>query len=774
MPTTCRSPRTRIRANSRPEAVVVGLVLAACFVSVSACATAPGPVVKSQRLLLKPPNPKPKSIADPGFLADFAKTYRFRLGQPRSLQITPDGKTVLFLRSGSRSFVQDLYALDVASGKERVVLSAESLLKGAAEHLSAEEKARRERMRQTARGLASYALSRDGKRLLVPLSGRLYVVNRATSKVVELATPKGKYALDPQLNRGGTHVSYVIDGDVYVYDISKGKERRLTALATKNVSYGSAEFVAQEEMRRRHGNWWSPDGKVLLIQRTDNTGVERLHTYDPAHPERASRGSAYPRPGKKNALVSLSLHGIRAGKPVPVKWDAVTHPYLVKVVWGRNGPLTICVQDRAQREILVLAVDRRSGKTTKLLTERDKAWLNIDPQMPRWLKSGGFLWTSERGGAWQLELRGKDGRLVRALTKPDFGYRKLAGLDAAAGKLWIVASKDPTQAHVWQIALGGKGALDGNVAAQQLTKAPGQHGLLWDKDSGVGVRTSNTVTGGSSWHVVGADGKPLAQIKSVAAKASFKPQVTFHTVGDKKYRAMLFKPRNFDPKFRYPVVVYVYGGPHWAVVNQSSSRLLMRQWIADHGYLVASFDGRGTPHRGRAWERAISGNFIAAPMADQVAALKALAKQVPQMDTRRVGIFGWSFGGYFSSMAVMRRPDVYKCAVAGAPVADWRDYDTHYTERYIGMPKTNKAGYDDSSVLTWAPKLSRPLLVIHGTADDNVYFAHAIKMSDAMFRAGVHHEFLPLTGFTHMVADPAVLKSLYGRILGHFGRCFGR
>lgn len=293
---------------------VVAVVYVAVALTTSACATAPKPVENPQNFRAKIPVPQRVSVADKGFLADFAKTYRFRLGQPRSMQFTPDGKTILFLRSGARSFVQDLYALDVATGNEKVVLTAKSLLKGAAEHLSAEEKARRERMRQTARGLASYALSRDGKRLLVPLSGRLYVVDRDTSKVTELATAKGKYVLDPQLNRAGSHVSYVIDGDVYVHDIAKSKEKRLTTKAHDNVSNGTAEFVAQEEMRRRHGNWWSPDGKLLLVQSTDNTGVERLHTYDPAHPEKASRGSAYPRPGKKNAVVTLSIRVIRGDR----------------------------------------------------------------------------------------------------------------------------------------------------------------------------------------------------------------------------------------------------------------------------------------------------------------------------------------------------------------------------------------------------------------------------------------------------------------------------
>ncbi len=751
----------------RCATVWLGPCLVAVMAVSSGCGGASKITSEPQVTAAKVTQAPAKSVASKRFLTDFAQTYRFRLGQPRSLRFTPDGESVLFLRSGTRDFVQDLYRMNVKDGKVVQLLTAQGILKGAAETLSIAEKARRERMRQTARGLASYALSKDGKQLLVPLSGRLYLVERATGKVAELPTKTGAHALDPQLSPDGRRVSYVVDGDLHVLDISQGKERRLTKREGPHIDYGAAEFVAQEEMRRRHGNWWSPDSKSLLVQRTDNFGVEQLHTYDPAHPERASHGSYYPRPGKKNADVTLQLLTIGRSKAVSVLWDRAKYPYLVKVVWSAKGPLTIVVQNRRQREQLVLAVDPKTGKSRTLLREVDTAWLNIDPQMPRWLKSGQFLWTTERNGAWQLELRAGDGKLVRALTAKELGYRKLVGVNETTGEVRVVASAEPTHAHIWTLTL------DGNNKPEQLTKEAGQHAMTWHEDSGAGIWMKDTVAGGKSWTLTDGAGKQRFKLDAKSAKPGFDSVAEFHKVGKKNYRAMLFKPRNFDPKRRYPVIVYVYGGPHWAVVKRSSARLQLPQWIADHGYLVASFDGRGTPHRGRAWERAISGNFIAAPMNDQVAALQALGKKVPQMDMGRVGIYGWSFGGYFSAMAVMRRPDVFHCAVAGAPVADWRDYDTHYTERYIGLPESNKKGYDDGSVLKWAGKLRRPLLIIHGTADDNVYFTHAIKMSDALFRAGKHHELLPLTGFTHMVADPAVLASLYGRILGHFQRCIG-
>jgi dipeptidyl-peptidase-4 len=264
------------------------------------------------------------------------------------------------------------------------------------------------------------------------------------------------------------------------------------------------------------------------------------------------------------------------------------------------------------------------------------------------------------------------------------------------------------------------------------------------------------------------DGRTLGTLRSVAEQPPFIPRIEVTTVGrDPSFNAVVVRPRNFDGGRRYPVIVSVYGGPHSQTATSGAWSYLLQQWIADHGFVVVSIDGRGTPSRGRDWERAIKGNLIATPLDDQVAGLYALARKYTELDIDRVGIYGWSFGGYFSAMAVMQRPDVFDVGVAGAPVADWLDYDTHYTERYMGLPDENPMGYEAASVLTYTSKLEKPLLIVHGTADDNVYFAHSLKMSNALFRAGKPHDFLALSDFTHMVADPLVTRRLYERIVGY-------
>jgi len=270
-----------------------------------------------------------------------------------------------------------------------------------------------------------------------------------------------------------------------------------------------------------------------------------------------------------------------------------------------------------------------------------------------------------------------------------------------------------------------------------------------------------------------ADGSVVGELPSVAEKPPFVPRVEMTKLGSGAgFYAALVRPQKFDSKKRYPVIVNVYGGPLQpsasGMVTASMGQWLLEQWIADQGFILVSLDGRGTPARGHDWERAIGKHFGSVPLEDQVAGLQALGKKYRELDLNRVGIYGWSFGGYLSALGVLRRPDVFKAAVAGAPPTDWLDYDTHYTERYLGLPDTDADAYQEASLLTYAAGLQRPLLLIHGTGDDNVYFRHTLKLADALFRAGRNFELLPLSSMTHMTPDPVVTERLYSRIAGFF------
>jgi dipeptidyl-peptidase-4 len=552
--------------------------------------------------------------------------------------------------------------------------------------------------------------------------------------------------------------------------VDSGKEWRLTEGSNDTLRHGEAEFVAQEEMDRFSGYWWSPDSRSIAYQETDLSPVEEIHILDPAHPEREPDTWRYPRPGKNNAVVRLGIIPAAGGKTTWVTWGRSRYPYLATVRWKRNAPLTILVQNRRQTEEALLAVDPARGATRTLLVERDPAWLNLDQKMPRWTEDGhAFLWTTERGGSWQLELHSGDGKLLRTLTSPDLRMRGFVDLDESSSHVWIEGGEDPTQIHLFRIPLGARGG-----PPEQMSREPGLNAAVFGENHRVWVRVNRGAEREPTYEVIDKNGETIGALRSIAERPRIRTHLSFETVGARKLRAVVVRPDDFRSGERYPVIVSVYGGPHSQRVTRYGQGYLIEQWLADHGYVVVSIDGRGTPGRGRAWERAIRNNLIEIPLADQVEGLRALGERHPEMDLSRVGIYGWSFGGYFSAMAAMRRPEVFRAAVAGAPVVDWRDYDTHYTERYMDLPQANARGYEAASVLTYAKRLERPLLIVHGTVDDNVYFLHSMKLCDALFRSGKSFEFLPLAGFTHMVPEPLVTARLYHRIEGFFEAHLGR
>jgi dipeptidyl-peptidase-4 len=704
---------------------------------------------------------------DASYLRHHAETRGFMLGRPTRPKPTPHGKAVLFLRSGPRNPTLRLYEFDVATGKTRELLTPEMVLKGAEEHLSAEEKARRERQRVSAGGFTNFHLSADGDKVLVSLSGKLYVLTRATAAVRELKTSEGAL-LDPQFSPDGSLIAYVVEHDLFTFDLASGKETRVTTGGSERLTHGLAEFIAQEEMHRFTGYWWSPDGKTLAYEEANADGVEVWYVADPIQPGQKPLPSFYPRPGKANVRVRLGIAPATGGTTTWVDWDAGRYPYLGDVHWGKRGPLTLLVQGRRQQEQVLLEADPRTGKTTQLLIERDPAWLNMHHDGPRWLDDGTFLWTAETPDGAQLEWRQRNGERKQILVPASAGYDSLVDVDAEKRQIVYRASTAPTQEHLFRIALDG-----GEPKA--LTPAPGVHTAVCSKDHSVFVLQSNLPRSMPCATVHKADGTLLGDLPSVAEDPPFVPRDELLTVGEGLvFHAAIIRPHGFDSTKRYPVILHVYGGPAHLQVTASMGSRLIDQWLADQGFIVVSLDNRGTPGRGRDWERAVRCRFGSVPLEDQVAGLQALGKRFAEMDLNRVGVYGWSFGGYLSGLAVLRRPDVFRAAAAGAPVVDWLDYDTHYTERYLGLPDTDAAAYKEASLLTYAADLRRPLLLIHGTADDNVYFRHTLKLCDALFRAGKDFEVLPLSGLTHMVPDPIVTQRLYGRFAEFFKEHLGQ
>jgi dipeptidyl-peptidase-4 len=670
-----------------------------------------------------------------------ARTRRFSLGVPRAFQIAPDGSYVAFLRTKAGDDpVTCLWTLDAATGEERLIADPTALDVPGEENLPAEERARRERAREQAGGIVGYAVDREVRQAAFSLGGRLYVADLRTGAVrgLEAQTP----VFDPRLDPAGRTIAYVSGRTLRVIGVDGSEDRALVQPESEQVSYGLAEFVAAEEMGRMRGYWWSPDGGSLLVARVDETPVQRWHIADPANPDRPATEIAYPAAGTPNAIVSLVLLKVDGGR-VGVAWDRGEFPYVVTASWDRQG-LLIVVQSRDQRSQRVLTVDPSNGETALLHNAHDPIWTDIVPRLPA-RTSGGKL-------VWVLEDRETDTRRLTVDGEPvtPGGLQVRSVLGTEGDQILFTASEDPTEVHVWSYGPDG---------VQRLTEGQGVFG---------GARSGEiTVLNGSRLDRLGVSVEVRTPagtwaIESRAETPVITPKVELIKAGEREIRTAIVLPTGWEPsQGRLPVLMDPYGGPHAQRVPAVLRAYCEAQWLADQGFAVVIADGRGTPGRGPVWDRAVRGDFVGPVIEDQVAALEEAARRHPgALDLDRVGIRGWSFGGWLAALAVLRRPDVFHAAVSGAPVTDWRLYDTHYTERYLGHPDEEPESYAANSLIDDAGKLERPLLLIHGLADDNVVAAHTLRLSSALLAAGRPHTVLPLSGVTHMTPQEIVAENL--------------
>jgi len=666
-----------------------------------------------------------------------ARTQRFTLGAPRDLTISPDGGRVAFLRSrGGTDPVTCLWVLDLATGEERLVADPRELIAGADGDLPALERARRERSREQAGGIVGYATDRAVGVAAFVLSGQLYVVDFDAAAVRLVDTPGD--VIDPRPDPSGARVAYVSGGALHVHALATGTTDVLATPETETISYGLAEFVAAEEMDRMRGYWWSPDGAALLVARVDDAPVRRWYVADPANPESPPTVLAYPAAGSPNAKVSGEIIGVDGGR-IPVEWDTERDEYLAQVVWDTHE-LLIVVQPRNQRALRVLRVDPATGATTPLYEDIDPAWVDIVPGVPAHTASGGLVRLTDIDDTRRLVVDGEP------VTGPALQVREV--LDVDGDTVLLSASEDPTSIGVWSWSPAG---------LVDLTPGPGVHSGRYAGGT-LALSRRSLDSDGATTTVRWSRGE--LTIASLAESPGLVPRVELITVGERSLRTAVVLPSWHEPGTRLPVLMDPYGGPQAQRVLALRAAYLTSQWFADQGFAVVVVDGRGTPGRGPAFERTIAGNLASAVLDDQVDALQAVAATHPDLDLSRVGIRGWSFGGYLAALAVLRRPDVFHAAVAGAPVTDWTLYDTHYTERYLGRPEEKPEAYERSSVIAGAAALTRPLLLVHGLADDNVVAAHTLRLSSALLAAGRPHSVLPLSGVTHMTPQEVVAENL--------------
>jgi dipeptidyl-peptidase-4 len=693
----------------------------------------------------------PPPAAPESCFATLAATRNFGLGAPRQATPLPDGKSVLFLRSGPRDTKLGLYQYSLDSHAERAL----ALPATGQEHLSVQEKALRERTRMTLTGITDFALSDDGSKILVAQGPKLATI--ALPEGTSTPVP-GDGWIAPELSPDGSAIAGVRDNDVHVIDLATGADRALTTGGTEIITNGLVDFAAAEELERATGLWWSPDSTRLVYEHADSSAVEKHFIADPGNPQTPPVEFRYPRAGTDNAKIRLGIVARTGGPTTWLDWDHAAYPYVARVVWQKDGKLTLVLLNRLQTQELVVSADPATGKTAPLLRETDSAWLNVSPEydlsggdaktLPYWLKGGQeFLWAGERGGFWQLELHHADGTLDHAVTPKNLPFLALVDVDSATGTVIFGARPNHIEAALYRVPLAGGDPVRLTPAAGVNRGQAGhnQHALIAD--------TFANADGTAGTAILDAAGKTLASLPSRAENPPRLPNVQFTLSGTENFDTAIIRPRSFHSGTRYPVVMSVYGGPGVKTVFHTPRPYFEDQCIADQGFVVVELDGRGTPGRDRDFERATKFDLIDPPLADHVAGLQSLAKRFPELDATRVGVTGWSFGGYFTAMATIRRPDIFRVGVAGAPVVDFADYDTAYTERYLGLPATDADAYARSNVLTYAGGLARPLLIMHGLTDDNVYFENSVKLTQALLRAGKPYDLLLLPG-THLLTDP--------------------
>ncbi len=676
------------------------------------------------------------------FPRQYARTQRFTLGDPRDVCVSADGKRVVFARSrGGDDRVNCLWAVDLDSGgAERLVADPIALLVAATADqgdLPREERARRERLREGAGGITTYAVDRESTVAVFALAGQLFVTDLANGHCRHISLDGS--AFDPRLSPDGGSVAYVTGNQLWVTNL-EGSARLVAGDPNPpdTVTWGTADFVAAEEMSRHRGYWWSPDGLTIAACRVDNSPVQVWHISNPADPASAPNVVRYPAAGTANPDVTLHLCPVGdRDQRVEVEWERGAFPYLAQVHWTAHG-LTIMVQSRDQRNLQVRLVATADGSTTLLWADRDEDWVELVPGTGMLIDDATLVTCADRGGARRLMINGAP------VSPDDVQVRGI--VSAAAGRVILTGNPidDATVQHVYRWSSDG---------FQALTNGLGVNGAAADGDTVV-IRSTTLEEPGAVWRLPSGD-----RLRSVAERPLVWPRATLTLSRQRALATAVLLPHDHDGA-PLPVLLDPYGGPHAQRVIRSHAAFLSSQWFADQGFAVVVADGRGTPGRGTNFERSVHHDLASGVLADQVTALHDAAERHPEIDLGRVAIRGWSFGGYLAALAVLTRPDVFHAAIAGAPVTEWRLYDTHYTERYLGDPNEQPEVYDTNSLLPLADQLTRPLLLIHGLADDNVVAAHTLQLSAALLAAGRPHEVLPLVGVTHMTPQEVVAENL--------------
>ena len=696
---------------------------------------------------------------------------------PGSFAFTPDGKSLTYLKAEGTSLSRVLWKVDLAGGTPRVIARPPGSGDTDA-NVSKEEALRRERQRQRDTGITQVVRARKADVTIIPLGGDLYLLRNSDGPLERLTNTLSP-EIDPQPNADGTKVAFVRDNELFVLDLDSKEERQLTTGAKEGLTHGLAEFMAQEEMGRFTGFWWSPDGGLITYQQTDERHIPFFSIVHQGA-EYSVESHRYPFPGAANAKVRLGFDfGPRGGVPYWLDLPSLLDDaYLARVDWTGAENLMVQVLSRDQRSLKLYRSANFATEPKLLLDDVSDTWINLHNDLRIIEGTGEILWSSERTGFRHLELYDKDGKKIRDLTSGPWAVDAVEQVDAKRREVWFSGwMENPLEKHLYRVSLGG-----GPIT--KVTSEAGTHKAVIAQDSETYVDTFTSRTRPPVTRVVARDGRVISTLDDAALSDPRVDQlkltppeiVSFEGRDGTKFYGAYYAPKSkvFGPKA--PLVVMLYGGPHVQYVSENWSMTadMNAQYLAEKGFAVWKMDNRGSARRGHAFESALRRNMGSVEVRDQADGVAFVTKRWPDVDTSKVGVTGSSYGGYMTLRCLTEAPDVFKAGVSIAPVTDWDGYDTCYTERYMGTPINNPQGYHDSSVLHAVDRLKGDLLIIHGMIDENVHFRHTARLVTALIAANKPFQMLPLPEERHSSRKEEGRKYVAERLAGFFESSLGR
>jgi len=693
---------------------------------------------------------------------------------PRDLKVSPDGQRVTFLKGKESDYDQlDLWEYHIESGKTQMLFDSQSLQPGDQE-LSDEEKARRERMRLSGSGIVSYQWSQDGKALLFPLGGDVYY-HRLGEKGAKQLLDTDTFETDIKLSPKGTFISFIRDQNLFIKNVRSGEERAVTTEGGDNIKMGMAEFVAQEEMGRMTGYWWAPDESHIAFTKVDENPVDVITRSEIYADEIKTIEQRYPKAGTANVNIELAIQNIQTQKRQWIDLGDNKDIYLARGKWMPDSKVfTYQWQSRDQQELELRAYNLSTGKQDVLITESSDTWVNLHEDLTFLKNSDQFIWASERDGFKHLYLHNRDGEQVRQLTQGNWVVDKIRAVDEDKGLIYFTGRKDtPLERHLYSVNLQGSDV-------KRISGRDGYHEINFATDASIYVDEFSTANRPPQVSLHDASGKQITWLEENKLDKNHpltpyldswnEPEFgTLTTEDDATLYYCLYKPE--DTSKKRPAIVFLYGGPHAQVVTNKwggNRGLLMQYWV-DQGYVVFSVDNRGSNYRGKAFEDPIYKKMGTVEVDDQVEGVKFL-RSLDYVDPERIGVHGHSYGGYMTLMTMFKAGEYFKAGVSGAPVTDWRLYDTHYTERYMGNPASDDKAYTDSSVFPYAEGLDGPLLIYHGMADDNVLFTHSTRLYKHLQDMAKPFETMDYPGKKHSIRGKKTGTHLYKTITNFFNR----